>query len=194
MHPCEKTRHPASHNVQKPPAKIAIPKIGSDVAATPSPGELREAVLHTPVAAAKMSTALDGLVPSTAEIERILREINTDQTQQISLIPHMQPHQKALQCVTAGRRGSTTYLKRTYIRQQRLQDSAEMWLQEHTGRLRDLQCSTKIRVQPAGQRRLQQKGTRSAARQQPLEGRQAAYMDALVVVWVSGLQEEIAAA
>ncbi len=69
MHSCEKIRQPASHNVQKPPAKIAIPKIGNDVAATPSPGELREAVLHTPVVTLKISTALDGLVPSTANIE-----------------------------------------------------------------------------------------------------------------------------
>lgn len=63
-------------NVQKPPAKIASPKIGKDVAVMPSPGELRDAVLHFPEVALKMSTALDVLVPSTAKIMRSERRSN----------------------------------------------------------------------------------------------------------------------
>ncbi len=48
----------ASYNVLKPPAKIASPKFGRDVAATPSAGELRDAELQMPEVALKMSTEL----------------------------------------------------------------------------------------------------------------------------------------
>ena len=43
-----------------PPAKIALPRFGSDVAARPLRATLSIAVLHAPAVALNMSTALDG--------------------------------------------------------------------------------------------------------------------------------------
>jgi hypothetical protein len=47
-----------------PPAKIATPRFGSDVAARSDRATLRAAVLQAPDVALKMSTALEGFLPS----------------------------------------------------------------------------------------------------------------------------------
>jgi hypothetical protein len=53
-----------SNNILQPPANIASPRFGSDVAARNHNGSLRAAVLHVPVLALKMSTALNATLPS----------------------------------------------------------------------------------------------------------------------------------
>jgi hypothetical protein len=50
-----------------PPAKIATPKFGSDVAAMDPRATLRAAVLQAPEVALNMSTALEKLLPLTAQ-------------------------------------------------------------------------------------------------------------------------------
>ncbi len=83
---------------------------------------------------------------------------------------------------------------KTYSRQQRLRDLAATCPQEHTEPHRDSLCSTKIRMQPAGQLRGSQMCMRSEIKQQSLERIRAVCIDALVSVWACALQKKFAAA
>ena len=65
MSPSFQATNKSSFNVLMPPAKIANPAFGSDVAARNNPALLRAAVVHVPEVASKMSTTLD--TPSASE-------------------------------------------------------------------------------------------------------------------------------
>jgi hypothetical protein len=78
-------------HVRLPPAKIATPKFGSDVATRPRRATLRAAVLQAPDVTLKMSTAVEPLVPSAAQGMRLAHAISKP-TSAHSSIPFPNPH------------------------------------------------------------------------------------------------------
>ncbi len=105
-HPPHTHTHPAtrqtktSQDVQEPPAKIATPASGSDVAARPSRPWLRAAVLQAPAVTLKMSTTLEGLL-FAAQGMRHAHVANTATPPSLTHPPHTQTHPATCQTNTS---------------------------------------------------------------------------------------------
>jgi len=136
---CALHENSTKQHVLQPPAKIATPRFGSDVAARPVRATLRAAVLQAPDVTLKMSTALE-LLPSTAQGMRLAHAISRATPAHSSIRfpkPHTTPHKDATK--KHGNTYSSQYS--SHQRRSRLQDSAEMWLQDLIELRRELQCS-----------------------------------------------------
>ncbi len=109
-------------NALEPPANIASPSFGSDVATSHHRATLRAAVVHTPLVALNMSTVLTAFPLAPAQ-----RTSNQQQQQQqhTSPLPHTPPSpHHPLQSLTSTH---TTHRRRRRISP--VLHSAAMWLQ-----------------------------------------------------------------
>jgi hypothetical protein len=118
-----KIRKQTWQHVPWPPAKIATPRFGSDVAASHVRATLRAAVLQAPDVTLKMSTAFKTLLP-TAQSMRLARAISKPNLRPLNH-PIPQPAQHNTQRYE-NKHGNTYY---RHQRRSRLRDSAAMWLQ-----------------------------------------------------------------
>jgi hypothetical protein len=127
--PTRTTQHAKIRNqtwqyIPEPPAKIATPTFGSDVAARQHRATLRAAVLQAPDVTMKMSTALDQKLPA-AQRMRLEYAISKPTTAH-STIPFPNPR-------NTTRKGTKKKHGNTYSSHQRrsqLRHSAAIWLQE----------------------------------------------------------------
>jgi hypothetical protein len=112
-------------HVQPPPAKIASPALGSDVAARPLRALLRAAVLQVPAVASKMSTTFDS-VPSAKALNHGLT-ISAAPSSHSRIPTHKPSHPASAQTNTTN----TYHGQHSHQRRSRVQRSEAMWPQDH---------------------------------------------------------------
>jgi hypothetical protein len=91
QHNTQRYKKSTWQHVQWPPAKIATPTFGNDVALREYRASLRAAVLQAPDVALKMSTAVEPLVPPAAQGMRLAHAIRKAASDHSS-IPYPNPH------------------------------------------------------------------------------------------------------